>query len=144
MLSLLKPGDAERVTILRERVQDVGLEPFLALDRDDILFIDSSHTVKVGSDVNHLLGDVLPRLRPGVYVHVHDIFYPFEYPESWVVGGRAWNEAYALRAFLAFNDTFEIVLFTSFLETFHKDTLERDMPLSVLNHGGSIWLRRVG
>ena len=58
------------------------LEPFLALEQDDILFIDSSHAVKIGSDVNHLLGEVLPRLRVGVYVHVHDIFYPFEYPRS--------------------------------------------------------------
>jgi predicted O-methyltransferase YrrM len=141
--SLLRPEDMGRVTILKERVQDVGLEPFLALERDDILFIDSSHTVKIGSDVNHLLGEVLPRLRPGVYVHVHDVFYPFEYPEEWVAKGRAWNEAYALRAFLEFNETFEIVLFNTYLERFHRDVFERDMPLCLLNEGGSIWLRRV-
>ena len=141
--SLLRPDDLGRVTILEQRAQDVGLEPFLALEQDDILFIDSSHAVKIGSDVNHLLGEVLPRLRVGVYVHVHDIFYPFEYPKSWALEGRAWNEAYALKAFLAFNDSFEIVIFNTFLETFHRDLFERDMPLCLLNEGGSIWLRRV-
>jgi predicted O-methyltransferase YrrM len=143
LLSLLRPEDLRRVRILEKRVQDVGPEPFLALDRNDILFIDSSHTVKIGSDVNYLLNEILPRLRPGVYVHFHDIFYPFEYPEVWVVEGRAWNEAYALRAFLAFNETFEIVLFNAYLERFHRKILGRQMPLCLRNEGSSIWLRRV-
>jgi len=142
LLSLLRPEDLGRVTILEKRVQDVGLEPFLALDRNDILFIDSSHVVKIGSDVNYLLGEILPRLRPGVYVHVHDIFYPFEYPEGWFAEGRVWGEAYALRAFLTFNEAFEIVLFNTYLERFHREIFERDMPLCLLNEGGSIWLRR--
>src|SRR5215813_6428814 len=89
LLSLLKPADAGRVKILTQRVQDAGLEPFLALKSNDILFIDSSHVLKIGSDVHYLLTEVLPRLRPGVYVHVHDVFYPFEYPEEWLVEGRA-------------------------------------------------------
>lgn len=143
LLSLLRPEDLERVKILAHRVQDVPLEPFLALERNDILFIDSSHVMKIGSDVHHLLTEVLPRLRPGVYVHIHDVFYPFEYPEEWITGGRAWSEAYALRAFLTFNDVFEIVLFNTYLERFHRDIFERDMPLCLKNEGGSIWLRRV-
>jgi hypothetical protein len=122
----------------------VGLDPFLALERNDILFIDSSHVVKIGSDVNFLLGEVLPRLRPGVYVHVHDIFYPFEYPEAWIAEGRVWGEAYALKAFLTFNATFEIVLFNTYLERFHREIFEREMPLCLRNEGGSIWLRRLG
>jgi len=143
LLSLLRPEDLDRVRILGKRVRDVELEPFLALDRHDILFIDSSHVVKIGSDVRYLLTEILPRLRPGVYVHFHDIFYPFEYPEGWIAEGRAWNEAYALRAFLTFNETFEIVLFNTYLERFHRDIFERDMPLCLKNEGGSIWLRRV-
>ena len=143
LLSLLRPEDLGRVKILAQRVQDVALEPFLALERNDILFIDSSHVMKIGSDVHHLLTEILPRLRPGVYVHIHDVFYPFEYPEEWVTGGRAWSEAYALRAFLTFNDAFEIVLFNTYLERFHRDIFERDMPLCLKNEGGSIWLRRV-
>ena len=143
LLSLLRPGDLRRVKILAQRVQDIALEPFLALERNDILFIDSSHVMKVGSDVHHLLTEILPRLRPGVYVHVHDVMYPFEYPEEWITEGRAWNESYALRAFLTFNDVFEIVLFNTYLERFHRDIFERDMPLCLKNEGGSIWLRRV-
>ena len=143
LLALLWPGDLDRVTILESRVQDVGLAPFLALDRNDILFIDSSHVVKIGSDVNYLLGEILPRLRLGVYVHVHDIFYPFEYPEGWIIEGRVWGEAYALKAFLTFNDTFDIVLFNTYLERFHRDFFERNMPLCLRNEGGSIWLQRV-
>jgi hypothetical protein len=142
-LSLLRPEDLRRVKILAQRVQDVALEPFLALERNDILFIDSSHVMKIGSDVHHLLTEILPRLRPGVYVHIHDVMYPFEYPEEWITEGRAWNEAYALRVFLTFNDVFEIVLFNTYLERFHRDIFERDMPLCLKNEGGSIWLRRV-
>jgi len=143
LLSLLRPEDLRRVKILAQRVQDIGLEPFLALEPNDILFIDSSHVMKIGSDVQHLLAEILPRLRPGVYVHIHDVFYPFEYPEEWITEGRAWNEAYALRAFLTFSDVFEIVLFNTYLERFHRDIFERDMPLCLKNEGGSIWLRRV-
>jgi predicted O-methyltransferase YrrM len=143
LLALLNPEDPERVAILRERVQDVDPALLLSLDRNDILFIDSSHTVKIGSDVTYLLGEILPRLRPGVYVHFHDVFYPFEYPEAWVTDGRAWNEAYALRAFLAFNEAFEIVLFNTYLQRFHREIFERDMPQCLRNEGASIWLRRV-
>jgi len=143
LLSLLRPDDPNRVEILIQRVQDVSVEVFTKLDMNDILFIDSSHVAKTGSDVNYLLGEVLPRLRPGVYVHVHDIFYPFEYPEDWIRNGRSWNEAYALRAFLTFNETFEIMLFNTFLERFHREMFEGEMPLCLRNEGGSIWLRRV-
>jgi len=143
LLSLLKPEDPRRVTILKQRVQDVGLAPFLALERNDILFIDSSHVVKIGSDVSYLLGEILPRLQVGVHIHVHDIFFPFEYPEGWIAEGRVWSEAYALRAFLAFNEAFEIVLFNTFLERFHRRLFEEAMPLCLRNEGGSIWLRRV-
>jgi predicted O-methyltransferase YrrM len=143
LLSLVRAADLDRVRILPQRVQDVALDPFLALERDDILFIDSSHVLKIGSDVHHLLTEVLPRLRPGVYVHVHDVFYPFEYPEEWIAEGRAWNESYALRAFLTFNSAFEIVLFNTYLERFHREIFERELPLCLKNEGGSIWLRRV-
>ncbi len=75
-----------------------------------MLFIDSSHTVKTGGDVVFLFQEVLPRLAPGVVVHVHDIFLPADYPQEWVFGGRAWNEQYLVRGFLAFNSAFWILL----------------------------------
>src|SRR5713101_4086730 len=107
LLSLLVPEDKDSIEILPSRVQDVEIARFRDLQRNDILFIDSSHVVKVGSDVNYIVSEVLPSLRVGVYVHFHDIFYPFEYPREWIETGRYWTEGYLLRAFLAFNSAFE-------------------------------------
>ena len=90
----------------------------MTLEANDILFIDSSHVLKVGSDVHHLFAEVLPALKPGVYTHFHDIFFPFEYPYAWIQEGRYWTEAYALRAFLQFNTTFEIVVLQHVSRTF--------------------------
>lgn len=96
----LLPGDEDRVRFLRHKVQDLNMDAFLQLEKNDILFIDSSHVSKIGSDVNHIVFNVLSALKSGVYVHFHDIFYPFEYPLHWLQLGRAWNEAYLLRGFL--------------------------------------------
>ena len=123
-------------------VQDVSPEHFQSLEANDVLFIDSSHVMKVGSDVVYLLSDVLPSLKRGVVVHFHDIFWPFEYPESWLLDGRAWNEAYGLKAFLQFNSSFEIVFFNSYLSVHHRNILERHLPLFLRNPGGSLWLRK--
>ena len=148
--SLIKEEDRNRITILARNLQDVEAELFETLGAGDILFIDSSHVSKTNSDVNYVFFEILPRLHRGVYVHLHDIFYPFEYPKEWVYQGRAWNEAYLTRAFLQYNSAFEIQLFNSFLERFHRDTLEREMPLysgySKLNmvptSAQSLWLRK--
>jgi len=142
LLALTRPDDHGRLEIVRKRVQDVARARFEDLGQNDILFIDSSHVSKIGSDVNYLVAEVFPALRRGVYLHIHDIFYPFEYPREWVYEGRAWTEAYLLRAFLAFNPAFDIVLFNSFLQRFHRDRLARDFPLCLRSEGGSIWLVR--
>jgi hypothetical protein len=90
--------------LVRERVQQLGLSRFESLDRNDILFVDSSHVSKTGSDVNHLIFEIFPRLRPGVYVQIHDIFLPDDYPPKWAIeDGRNWNEQYVIRAFLQYN-----------------------------------------
>jgi predicted O-methyltransferase YrrM len=140
--ALLRPGDRERVTIVRARLQDVPLTTFGAPAANDVLFIDSTHVSKTGSDVNRILFDILPRLAPGVHVHFHDVFYPFEYPKEWVYEGRAWNEDYILRAFLEFNSAFDIVLFGTWLARFHRELLAELMPLTLENPGGSLWLTR--
>lgn len=140
--SLLRPADQKRVRIIDTPVQDVPLEEYDQLQADDILFIDSTHVSKAGSDVNHLFFEVLPRLAPGVYVHVHDIHFPFEYPKEWVLEGRAWNEAYLLRAFLQFNSAFQIVCMNTAVERFQQAWFHEHMPLCLLDPGGSIWLRR--
>jgi predicted O-methyltransferase YrrM len=140
--SLLRRGDEERIEIRAVGVQDVDAAVFERLEAGDILFVDSTHVSKIGSDVNHLLFEVLPRLAPGVYVHFHDVFFPFEYPREWILEGRAWTEDYLLRAFLTFNSQFEIAVYNTFLEHFHEPWFARNMPLCLRNRGGSIWLRR--
>jgi predicted O-methyltransferase YrrM len=139
---LLKGGDAERVRVIETPVQAVAPETFDVLGENDILFVDSTHVSKVGSDVNHIFFEVLPRLNKGVHVHFHDIAYPFEYPKRWVFAGRAWNETYLLRSFLSFNSHFRVLLMNTFLHQFHPDFFDRHMPLCTKNPGGSIWMRR--
>jgi predicted O-methyltransferase YrrM len=141
--TLLRDDDLGRIEILDRGLQEITLDRFRALEANDILFIDSTHVAKIGSDVNYIFANILPALRPGVYVHFHDIVYPFDYPKEWIYEGRAWTEAYLLRAFLTFNNAYEIVLFNTFLERFHRDRFARRMPLCLKNEGGSIWLRRL-
>lgn len=140
--SLLKDGDASRIHILGERVQDVDASVFEQLKRDDILFVDSTHVSKTGSDVNHIIFNVLPALASGVLIHFHDIVYPFEYPEEWVKSGIAWNEAYLLRAFLMNNNDFEVVIHNNYLWQFYKDRLEEALPLAMKNPGAGLWIRK--
>ncbi len=142
LFSLLKKGDQDRVEIVPQKVQDVCLDRFKVLTAGDILFIDSSHVSKAGSDVNHILFEILPILQPGVIVHFHDIAYPFEYPKEWIYQGRAWNEAYLLRAFLQYNDAFRIRLFNSYLGLFYYHLLEAELPVCTKNPGTSIWLQK--
>jgi len=142
LLSQIVKNDRDRMRIIGSRVQDVDFKEFEALQANDILFIDSTHVSKVHSDVNRLFFEILPRVHEGVYIHFHDIFYPFEYPRDWIYEGRAWNEAYLLRAFLQYNSSFRIVLMNTFLERYHRDFFEQAMPLCLKNPGGSIWLRK--
>jgi len=140
--SLILPSDRSSIDIIESRVQDVPVGTFQQLTAGDFLFIDSTHVSKTGSDVNYLLFDVLPVLNPGVYVHIHDILFPFEYPKEWVFGGRSWNESYVLRAFLAFNSQFTIEMMNTYLEHLYPQRFFERMPLCMKNTGGSIWLRR--
>jgi hypothetical protein len=107
------------------------------------LFIDSSHTVKIGGDVNYLFLEVLPRLNPGVIVHVHDVFFPFEYRRDWVLDEfRFWTEQYLLQAFLTLNSDFEVLLGTYYLSRYHEDQLQAAFPNLGRWIGGSFWMRR--
>jgi hypothetical protein len=106
------PGDAPGLSELRKiGAEDVPLSDYQALGPGDVLFIDSSHTVKVGGDVNHLFLEVLPRLADGVLVHVHDVFLPWHYPRDWIDHNRwYWAEQYLLQAFLAFNSRARVLV----------------------------------
>ena len=131
--------------VLKEMfVQDLEKEFWDSLDENCMIFIDSSHVSKAGSDVNHLFFNVLPNLKKGSLIHVHDIFSGFEYPEKWLREGRAWNEAYLLRAFLMFNDTFEIYLWpqaSKFPEQI--DNISKVLEISFSFPGSSIYLRKI-
>jgi Methyltransferase domain len=137
---LLRPGDD--VEVIEQPVQDVPLHRFTELERDDILFIDCSHVVRTGSDAHHLITRVLPAVPSGVYVHLHDMFWPFEYPQSWVEEGRAWSEAYLLHAFLLFNSAYEIALFNDWVAYEHRDLMVREVPAMSESPGGALWIRR--
>ena len=140
---LLREGDAGRVTLIERRVQEVPLEAFAALGAGDVLFIDSSHVSKIGSDVNRLYFDVLPALAPGVLIHIHDVAGNLEYPREWLEEGRAWNEQYLLRAFLMHNAAYRVELFTGWLFNTRHAWFRDRMPLCARGGGGQLWLRKI-
>jgi len=143
LISLMRENDKIKYTIIPERLQNCELEKFSILQENDILFVDSTHVSKIHSDVNLIFFEILPRLKKGVYIHFHDIFYPFEYPKEWIYEGRAFNESYILRAFLQYNNDFKIIFFNTFLEYFFKDKFGSEMPLCLKNPGGSIWIKKI-
>lgn len=98
--------------LLRQPVEQLALELLVDLEKDDILFIDSSHCVRLASDVNFLYLQVIPRLKPGVIVHIHDIYIPYEYPRVHFHGRTKlfWNEQYLLQALLTDNPRIEVIL----------------------------------
>jgi Methyltransferase domain len=130
----------------RIAAQQVPLSTFEALEAGDVLFVDTTHTVKVGSDVNFIVLEVLPRLREGVHVHLHDIFLPYEYPRQWLEDyGLYWTEQYLVHAFLAFNSGFEVLASMHALQRDRRDAMGELLPPAVADWpGGAFWMRRTG
>jgi hypothetical protein len=132
--------------LIESRVQDVPVAEFAALGAGDILFIDSSHVTKTGSDVNRLYFDVLPTLAPGVRIHIHDIFLPHDYPPAWAIDeNRSWNEQYLVRALLMYSTALRVEFGCAY--AFHTFP---DLVVKALAHpkghgfgGGSLWLTKV-
>jgi predicted O-methyltransferase YrrM len=137
--------DDDKFEVIRQKVENVDLETFAELQENDILFIDSSHVLKIGSDVKFEYLELIPRVNKGVLVHIHDIFFPREYPRSWVLGlRRFWNEQYLVQAFLAFNREFEVLLAGAYLDVYHRQRLADAFPSSA-GHDfppSSFWMRR--
>jgi predicted O-methyltransferase YrrM len=132
--------------LIEKKVQEVPLAEFEALGRNDILFIDSSHVLKIGSDVQFEFLEILPRLKPGVLVHFHDIFLPEEYPRQWILEKhKFWTEQYLLQAFLACNQSFEVLWASNFMRLAHpgalREAFARYDPAKV--RPGSFWIRRI-
>jgi SAM-dependent methyltransferase len=123
------------------RVQDLGPQFFDGLDANDVLFIDSTHVAIVGSDVNHLILQVLPTLKPGVLIHFHDIAMPNETPRSWLIHDALfWNEQHLLQAFLAFNRDFAVRVSSAYLEAVDPARFAAAIPSRA--GSGSMWIQR--
>lgn len=142
---ILKTGFPGLSKLVVTEIQNVDLTEFEKLRVNDILFIDSSHVLKIGSDVQYEYLEILPRLNIGVIVHLHDIFLPAEYPKKWVLEGyRFWTEQYLLQAFLAFNDSFEILWAGSNMHLTHPGKLEAAFSSYNRNERpGSFWIRKI-
>ena len=142
----LRNGIAGLEAIEATAAQDIPLSVFEALDAGDILFLDSTHVIRVGGDVVYEVLEVLPRLRPGVLVHLHDIFLPAEYPRDWIMEQRLfWNEQYLLQAFLSFNAAYEVVWGAGFMHLHHPRELAAAFASydPAVTRPGSFWVRRV-
>lgn len=130
-----------------ERVQDTPQTVFDTLAAGDVLFIDSSHVLKTGSDLTHLLTRVLPTLRPGVRVHLHDVFLPDDYPPHWAIAeNRSWNEQYALQAMLANNPRYRVLFGTQCALTRLADDARAAFGAMAGRpwQGGSFWIEVAG
>jgi predicted O-methyltransferase YrrM len=136
-------GSRPKVNLIPSRVEELDLEVFAGLEQNDILFIDSSHTVKFGSDVCFEFLEVLPVLKPGVWIHVHDIFFPQDYPAEWLLNRRlALNEQYLLEAFLAFNTNFSVRLANHWICLDHLDKASRLWP-GADDRSSSFWMKKL-
>ena len=145
---LLKKGFPGLTRLLEQRIEEVDLAFFASLGENDILFIDSSHTVRFAGDVQFLFLEVLPILKPGVIIHVHDIFFPFDYPKKWIIDDNLfWAEQYLLQSFLTCNDSFQ-VLWCGYM--FHRKYPEKlagvcasyDPKSDLGAHPKSFWMKR--
>lgn len=132
----------EDAEVIAQPVQDIDPAIFTTLQPGDVLAIDSSHVMRAGSDVHHLLFTVLPMLPPGIHIHVHDIFFPFEYPRIWLDDGVAFSEAYAVRALLTNVESPFIELWNHLLIRDDRAWFEQNMPLTLSApfRTGGLWL----
>ncbi len=139
--------EATGARIIRSRVELCPMQIFEDLEANDILFIDSSHVIRPQGDVLHEYLQILGRVAPGVLVHVHDIFTPYDYiPEVIITDRRMWDEQYLLEAFLCFNRSFEVIAALNWLNREHRDLLTEACPVLVQEQGRepcSLWLRRI-
>ncbi|MGB8222036.1 MAG: class I SAM-dependent methyltransferase [Polyangiales bacterium] len=138
-----------RVELIERQVQDVQLSIFEALGANDILFIDSSHVAKLGSDVLYEVLEIIPRLRTGVVVHIHDIFFPYVYPKHWFYQKkRFWNEQFLVQAFLAFNASFRVLWSSSYMNDRAPELLRQRLTsierVGESTYPSSLWIEKTG
>jgi hypothetical protein len=133
------------VAIIRQKVEELPIDFFSELGENDILFIDSSHMIRPQGDVLFEMLEVLPTLKNGVIVHVHDIFSPKNYPRQWLVDDvKFWNEQYLLEAFLSCNRDWKIIGALNYLKHAHYDELRHIAPfLTPDREPGSFYIQKV-
>ncbi len=139
---LIFQKDRNNYTLINKKLQEASIDIFSQLNAGDLLFIDSSHVIKYGSDLQTLFFNILPYLPGGVFVHFHDIFYPFEYPYEWLKKGIYWNEIYFLRAFLSYNNNWDIYFFNTYVIDEFEDIISKNMPQCLKNKGGSLYIQK--
>ena len=133
----------ENWRVVPSLVQDVDPDVFARLQPGDVLFYDGSHCVRTGSDVNWLFFETLPRLAAGVWIHIHDIFFPRDYWDQWIFDeGLSWNEQYFVQAFLMHNSSYRVRLGAKMLHHYERSSLEKWFP-SNIEDAGSLWLEKV-
>lgn len=139
--------------LIKAQVQTIPVETFAALEPGDLFFIDSSHVLKTGSDVHYEYLHILPALKSGVIIHIHDVYYPFEYPRRWVVSqNRSWNEVYLVDMMLSHGDRYEVLFFNDAMLQNHSDRMRQNSDMferfeaqetnNRQRNNGSIWLRK--
>lgn len=140
----IKKGVPGVSTLIQKPVEQVGMDLFLQLDENDILFIDSSHVIRIGGDVNYEFLEIIPRMKKGVIIHIHDIFLPYEYPKDFIFENhRFWSEQYLLQAFLAFNCSFEVLWAGYFMHQNFPAECRAVFPSYNKGKGpGSFWIRK--
>ena len=139
----LKRGVRGVSRLIERRVEKVALSEFTRLECGDVLFIDSSHVAKTGSDVLYLFFQVLPLLKPGVVVHIHDIFLPAEYPKAWVIEqNRSWNEQYLLQALLMYSTRYRVLFGSAYAAATHAAEVVAALARADGHgmSGGSFWI----
>ena len=141
----LRPLPDPAMEVIERGVEALPLEMFESLGDGDFLFIDSTHVAAFGSDCVYEYLEILPRLKPGVIVHIHDIFFPRDYPRDWIVAKRYfWNEQYLLQAFLLHNSDYEVVLPLHALYALRRDDLIAAIPSIAVAKAppASFWMRK--
>jgi len=144
--SFLTTTPARVAEVVEIPVQRAPLALFAELEAGDVLFVDSSHVSKTGSDVNFLVFEVLPILQPGVRVHFHDIFLPHDYPPDWVMKDeRNWNEQYLVRALLMYSTAFHVTFGSNYALHAYPELVAAALrvPRAGVFGGGSLWITKV-
>ncbi len=139
-------GPVGTASVRLERSEALGFEDLGELAAGDVLFVDTTHTVKTGGDCQNIYLHLLPRLNPGVFVHIHDIFIPYDYPQRWVMEERrAWAEQYLLQAFLVYNTRFEVTLpLHALLRLAHAEVTALVPSFEQLSGAGAFWIEARG